>query len=124
MGWIPGADRQPYEQLPQPEPAGAPATPADLRFQWQDRRQRAGAVRCVAHQSRRAQPVDYAANAYGSLEQLAAVVYSIPHIFNNPQLDFSLSGGYKNAQDITTYAASRLEGTVQIDAKAQTDRTR
>ncbi len=52
--------------------------------------------------------------AYGSLEQLVAVVYSVPHIFNNPKLDFSLSGGYKNAQDITTFASSRLEGTVQL----------
>ncbi|HEX3470036.1 MAG TPA: POTRA domain-containing protein [Silvibacterium sp.] len=52
--------------------------------------------------------------AYGTLEQLATLIYSRPHIFSNPKLDFSLSGGYKNAQDITTYAASRLEGTVQI----------
>jgi outer membrane protein insertion porin family len=51
---------------------------------------------------------------YGSLEQLATVVYTFPHIFNSPKLDFSLSGGYTNAQDVTTYAASRLEGTVRL----------
>ncbi len=51
---------------------------------------------------------------YGSLEQQATVIYSFPHIFNSPKIDFSLSGGYTNAQDVTTYAASRLEGTVRL----------
>lgn len=51
---------------------------------------------------------------YGSLEQRATVIYNFPHIFNSPKLDFSLSGGYTNAQDVTTYAASRLEGTVRL----------
>jgi outer membrane protein insertion porin family len=51
---------------------------------------------------------------YGSLEQQATVIYSFPHIFNSPKLDFSLSGGYTNAQDVTTYAASRLEGSIRL----------
>ena len=51
---------------------------------------------------------------YGSLEQRATIIYTFPHIFNSPKLDFSLSGGYTNAQDVTTYAASRLEGTVRL----------
>ncbi len=51
---------------------------------------------------------------YGSLEQQATVIYNSPHIFNSPHIDFSLSGGYTNAQDVTTYAASRLEGTVRF----------
>jgi outer membrane protein insertion porin family len=51
---------------------------------------------------------------YGTLEQVATVVYTFPHIFNSPKLDFSLSGGYTNAQDVTTYAASRLEGSVRL----------
>lgn len=51
---------------------------------------------------------------YGSLEQAATTIYSFPHIFNLKSLDFSLSGGYTNAQDVTTYAASRLEGTVRF----------
>jgi outer membrane protein assembly factor BamA len=51
---------------------------------------------------------------YGSLEQSATKIYSFPHIFNLKSLDFSLSGGYTNAQDVTTYAASRLEGTVRF----------
>lgn len=54
---------------------------------------------------------------YGSLEQSATTIYSFPHIFNRKTLDFSLSGGYTNAQDVTTYAASRLEGTVRFTEK-------
>ncbi|MFT4111493.1 POTRA domain-containing protein [Silvibacterium sp.] len=60
---------------------------------------------------------------YGSLEQMATLVYSFPHIFNSKKFDFSLSGGYTNAQDVTTYAASRLEGTVRVTqrpSKAET----
>jgi outer membrane protein assembly factor BamA len=51
---------------------------------------------------------------YGTLEQSATTIYSFPHILNRKTLDFSLSGGYTNAQDVTTYAASRLEGTVRL----------
>jgi outer membrane protein assembly factor BamA len=51
---------------------------------------------------------------YGSLEQSATTIYSFPHLFGRKSLDFSLSGGYTSAQDVTTYAASRLEGTVRF----------
>jgi outer membrane protein insertion porin family len=51
---------------------------------------------------------------YGTLEQSATVIYSLPHVFTRKTFDFSLSGGYTNAQDVTTYAASRLEGTVRF----------
>ncbi|MBV8631973.1 MAG: BamA/TamA family outer membrane protein [Silvibacterium sp.] len=51
---------------------------------------------------------------YGSLEQSETLIYSSPHIFNDPKWDFSLSGGYTNAQDITTFASSRLEGSVRF----------
>jgi outer membrane protein insertion porin family len=51
---------------------------------------------------------------YGTLEQSATTIYTLPHVFNRKTLDFSLSGGYTNAQDVTTYAASRLEGTVRF----------
>jgi outer membrane protein insertion porin family len=54
---------------------------------------------------------------YGSLEQSATTIYALPHVFNRKTLDFSLSGGYTNAQDVTTYAASRLEGTVRFTEK-------
>ena len=52
--------------------------------------------------------------AYGTLEQLATLVFTSPHVFDNPKLDFSVSGGYTNSQDVTTYAASRLEATVRL----------
>jgi outer membrane protein insertion porin family len=51
---------------------------------------------------------------YGSLEQSATIIYSFPHVFNWKTFDFSFSGGYTNAQDVTTYAASRLEGTLRL----------
>jgi len=51
---------------------------------------------------------------YGSLEQSATLLYSFPHVFNKKTIDFSVSGGYTNAQDVTTYAASRLGGTVRF----------
>jgi outer membrane protein assembly factor BamA len=51
---------------------------------------------------------------YGTLEQSATTIYSFPHVFKRKTLDFSLSGGYTSAQDVTTYAASRLEGTVRL----------
>ncbi|MGC2163729.1 MAG: POTRA domain-containing protein [Silvibacterium sp.] len=54
---------------------------------------------------------------YGTLEQSATTIYSLPHIFNRKTLDFSISGGYTSAQDVTTYAASRLEGTVRVTQK-------
>jgi outer membrane protein insertion porin family len=52
--------------------------------------------------------------AYGSLEKRATVVYETPHLLNNPDFDISFSGGYTNSQDITTYAASWLEGAFRV----------
>ena len=52
--------------------------------------------------------------AYGTLEQRAVLTYADPRFFGHRNFDFSLSGGYTNARDITTYAASRLEGTVRM----------
>ncbi len=52
--------------------------------------------------------------AYGTLEKRAVLTYSDPHIFNKPSLTFSLSGGYTDARDVSTYAASRLEGTARV----------
>ena len=51
---------------------------------------------------------------YGTLEQLAEVTYDHPHLLHRPGLSFSVSGGYSNAQDVTTYTASRLEGNFRI----------
>jgi outer membrane protein insertion porin family len=54
---------------------------------------------------------------YGSLEKIAVLTYTEPHPFGHRNLTFSLSGGYTNAQDVTTYAASRLEGTARVTQK-------
>jgi outer membrane protein insertion porin family len=51
---------------------------------------------------------------YGSLEKIAVLTYTEPHPFGRQNLTFALSGGYTNAQDVTTYAASRLEGTARV----------
>jgi outer membrane protein insertion porin family len=51
---------------------------------------------------------------YGTLEQLAELSFNHPHLFNDPRLGYSISGGYSNAQDVTTYAASRLEGNFRV----------
>lgn len=52
--------------------------------------------------------------AYGSLEQRATFIFSNPHLFNLKTFDASFSGGYTNSQDVTTYAASRLEGSIRV----------
>jgi outer membrane protein assembly factor BamA len=51
---------------------------------------------------------------YGSLEQRALLSFSNPHFMDNPKFNLILTGGYTNAQDVTTYASSRLEGTVRM----------
>jgi outer membrane protein assembly factor BamA len=51
---------------------------------------------------------------YGSLEQAATLIFNNPHYFGNPNLSFSLSGGYTSNQDVTTFASSRLEADVQV----------
>jgi outer membrane protein assembly factor BamA len=61
--------------------------------------------------------------AYGSLEKRAVLTYSDPRIFNKPSLTFSLSGGYTYAQDVTTYAASRLEGVARVAEKVNRPNT-
>ena len=52
--------------------------------------------------------------AYGTLEQRVTAVYQVPHILGREKVDLSLSGGYINAQDVTTYASSRLEGSLRV----------
>jgi outer membrane protein insertion porin family len=52
--------------------------------------------------------------AYGTLEQRATMVYQVPHIFGLQTFDGSLSGGYVNAQDVTTYSSSQLGGSFRL----------
>ncbi|HEY0796551.1 MAG TPA: POTRA domain-containing protein [Acidisarcina sp.] len=51
---------------------------------------------------------------YGSLEKRATLIFQNPRLLGNPNFDLSVSGGYTNAQDVTTYAASRLEGSLRV----------
>ncbi len=51
--------------------------------------------------------------AYGTLEQKATLIYQIPHVFGREKVDAAISGGYINAQDVTTYSSSRLEGSLR-----------
>jgi len=52
--------------------------------------------------------------AYGTLEQRATSVYQVPHVFGLQTFDGSLSGGYINAQDVTTYSSSQLFGSLRF----------
>ncbi len=51
---------------------------------------------------------------YGLLEKVATLTFSDPHIFGKPKLDLSISGGYSDVQDITTFAASTLQGSIKL----------
>jgi outer membrane protein assembly factor BamA len=47
---------------------------------------------------------------YGLLEQSLGIQYQIPHIEDNRNFGLTISGGYANSEDVSTYVASRLEG--------------
>jgi len=55
--------------------------------------------------------------SYGSLEKRATLSYAYPHFFNNPKLGFTFSAGYIDAQDVTTFASSQLQGSIRISQK-------
>ncbi|HEY6488498.1 MAG: POTRA domain-containing protein [Terracidiphilus sp.] len=47
---------------------------------------------------------------YGLLEQKIDLIFQNPHFYGNPNFGLTLSGGYANSQDVTTYVASKLDG--------------
>ena len=51
---------------------------------------------------------------YGLLEQRVNVLYQYPHIHGSKNFAISVSGGYNNSQDVTTYSASKLEASVRF----------
>lgn len=51
---------------------------------------------------------------YGSLEQQFTANFAAPRFFNHPSLDFSLGGGYINAQNVVTFASSTEEADVRM----------
>jgi outer membrane protein insertion porin family len=51
---------------------------------------------------------------YGLLEQRVNLLYQYPHIHGSKNFGISVSGGYNNSQDVTTYSASKLEASVRL----------
>ena len=50
---------------------------------------------------------------YGLLEQKIDLLFQNPHFYGNRNFGLTLSGGYANSQDVTTYVASKLEGGIR-----------
>jgi outer membrane protein insertion porin family len=53
----------------------------------------------------------------GLLEQRVDFVYQYPHLFGDRNLNFSFTAGYDNSQDVVTYSASQLEGSLRLTEK-------
>lgn len=49
--------------------------------------------------------------SYGLLEQRIQLLYQVPHFEGFRNFGLNFSGGYANSQDVTTYVASRLDGS-------------
>jgi outer membrane protein insertion porin family len=54
---------------------------------------------------------------YGLLEQVAILTLLNPHLRDSKNFSAAISGGYSNIQDITTFAASTLQGDFRITEK-------
>ena len=53
-------------------------------------------------------------SSYGLLEQVAILTFQNPHFYGYKSLAASVSGGYSNIRDITTFASSTLQGDFRI----------
>jgi outer membrane protein insertion porin family len=51
------------------------------------------------------------------LEKVATLSFNNPHLLGNPLLTASVSGGYSNVQNITTFKASTLQGDFRVTQK-------
>ncbi len=51
---------------------------------------------------------------YGLLEQRLSMLYQYPRLRGSRNFALSVSLGYNNSQDVTTYSASKLEGSVRL----------
>jgi outer membrane protein assembly factor BamA len=56
-------------------------------------------------------------SSYGLLEQVAILTFQNPSFYGSKNFAASVSGGYSNIQDITTFAASTLQGDFRITQK-------
>ena len=54
---------------------------------------------------------------YGLLEKIATLSFNNPHLLGNPLLTASVSGGYSNVQNISTFQASTLQGDFRVTQK-------
>lgn len=51
---------------------------------------------------------------YGLLEKVGTLTFTNPHIFGRPKLDLSISGGYSDVQNISTFRAATVQGTIKF----------
>jgi len=51
---------------------------------------------------------------YGTLEKQITLNYNAPRFLNHPTIDFSVGGGYINAQNVVTFASSTAEGDIRL----------
>jgi outer membrane protein insertion porin family len=56
---------------------------------------------------------------YGLLEEIASLSFNVPQLFGDRKLTGSISGGYSNVQDITTFASSTLQGDLRVTQKVK-----
>jgi outer membrane protein assembly factor BamA len=58
-------------------------------------------------------------STYGLLEEVAQLTFQNPHLYGKPSLSMSISGGYSNVQNISTFQASTLQGDYRITQKVR-----
>ncbi|MCL2660375.1 MAG: BamA/TamA family outer membrane protein, partial [Acidobacteriaceae bacterium] len=56
-------------------------------------------------------------SAYGLLEKVAVLTFQNPHLMGSRNFAGSVSGGYTNIRDITTFAAETLQGNFRVTQK-------
>jgi outer membrane protein insertion porin family len=54
---------------------------------------------------------------YGTIEQVAQLIYQDPHVFNKPSVNLTFSGGYNNSAVISTYRAAILSGAMRLSQR-------
>ena len=57
--------------------------------------------------------------AYGLLETIATLSLNSPNLLGHPNLTGTVSGGYSNVQNITTFASSTLQGDFRVTQKVK-----
>jgi outer membrane protein assembly factor BamA len=60
-------------------------------------------------------------STYGLLEQTAVLTFQNPHFLGRRSLTGSVSGGYSNVQDITTFSSSTLQGILRLTQRLPRD---